>query len=140
MRERVVVVDFNPQVFRALQERGVKVYYNDISNADSLLHAGVADAEIVISSVPDSLLKGTTNEKLVRHVRSVNPTAKIIATADVLADAQILYDAGADYVTVARLDQANELIDVITAAEAGRLGEIRTKLDAQMLNRREILP
>jgi Kef-type K+ transport system membrane component KefB len=140
LRERVAVVDFNPQVFHALQERNAKVYYNDISNADSLLHAGVTDAEIVISSVPDSLLKGTTNEKLVRHVRRVNPNAKIIATADVLAGAQILYDAGADYVTVARLDQANELIDVITAAEAGRLGELRTKLDAQMHNRREILP
>jgi Kef-type K+ transport system membrane component KefB len=140
LRDRVVVVDFNPQVFRGLQEGGTKVHYNDISNADSLLHAGVTDAEIVISSVPDSLLKGTTNEKLVRHVRSVNPTAKIIATADVLSDAQILYDAGADYVTVARLDQANELIDVITAAEDGRLGEMRNRLDAQMLDRREILP
>jgi Kef-type K+ transport system membrane component KefB len=140
LRDRVVVVDFNPQVFRALQERGAKVHYNDISNADSLMHAGVVDAEIVISSVPDSLLKGTTNEKLVRHVRSVNPTAKIIATAEVLTDAQILYDAGADYVTVARLDQANELIDVITAAEGGRLAELRTRLDAQMLNRDEILP
>jgi voltage-gated potassium channel Kch len=138
--ERVVVVDFNPQVFSALRERGVKVHYNDISNADSLLHAGVGDAEIVISSVPDSLLKGTTNEKLVRHVRSINPTAKIIATADVLADAQNLYDAGADYVTVARLDQASELIDVIAAAEGGRLSEMKNKLGAQMLNRREILP
>ena len=89
--------------------------------ADSLLHAGIADAEIVISSVPDSLLKGTTNERLVRHVRMVNPTAKIIATAEVLAETQILYDAGADYVTIARLDQANELIDVVTAAEDGLL-------------------
>ena len=97
--------------------------YGDIANADSLAHAGIADAEIVISSVPDSLLKGTTNEKLVRHVRTVNPTAKIIATADVLAEAQMLYAAGADYVTIARLDQANELIDVVTAAEAGLLDE-----------------
>jgi len=76
------------------------------------VHAGIADAEIVISSVPDSLLKGTTNEKLVRHVRVVNPTAKIIATAEELADTQILYAAGADYVTLARLDQANELDSV----------------------------
>ena len=56
--EQVFVVDFNPNVYHALQERGIKVYYNDISNADSLIHAGLADAEIVISSVPDSLLEG----------------------------------------------------------------------------------
>ncbi len=138
--EQVVVVDFNPNVYRALQERGIRVQYNDISNADSLVHAGVTEAEIVISSVPDSLLKGTTNEKLVRHVRMVNPTTKIIATAEELAEAEILYAAGADYVTMARIDQANELIDVVTAAEAGRLDELRAKLDGQLRDRQEILP
>ena len=138
--EQIFVVDFNPNVYRALQERGIKVYYNDISNSASLIHAGLADAEIVISSVPDSLLKGTTNEKLVRHVRVVNPTAKIIATAEELAETQILYASGADYVTLARLDQANELIDVVIAAEAGQLAGLKAKLDAQLRDRREILP
>jgi len=138
--EQIFVVDFNPNVYRALRERGIKVYYNDISNSASLIHAGLAGAEIVISSVPDSLLKGTTNEKLVRHVRMVNPTAKIIATAEELAETKILYAAGADYVTLARLDQANELIDVVTAAEAGQLAGLKAKLDAQLRDRQEILP
>jgi hypothetical protein len=48
----------------------------------------------------------------------VNPTTKIIATAEELAETQMLYAAGADYVTIARIDQANELIDAVTAAEA----------------------
>jgi voltage-gated potassium channel Kch len=138
--QQVHVIDFNPNVFHALRNRGVHVHYNDISNADSLLHAGLAEAEIVISSIPDSLLKGTSNEKLVRHIRMVNPTAKIIATAEVLSDTQTLYAAGADYVTIARLDQANELVDVVTAAEAGKLAELRAKLDAQLRDRQEILP
>ena len=99
------VVDFNPIVYHTLQARGIKIYYGDIAHADTLTHAGIADAEIVISSVPDSLLKGTSNEKLVRHIRAVNPTAKIIATADVLSETQTLYAAGADYVTIARLDR-----------------------------------
>ena len=127
-------------MFHALQQRGFGVHYNDISNVESLKHAGIGEAEIVISSIPDSLLKGTTNEKLVRHVRTVNPAAKIIATAEVLADAQQLYAAGADYVTIARLDQATELIEVVTAAEAGKLEELKAKLDARLRDRREILP
>src|SRR6185503_15521271 len=105
----------NPTVFHTLRSRGVKVLYGDIAHADTLAHAGIADAEIVISSLPDSLLKGTSNEKLVRHVRRVNPKAKIIATADVLSESQALYAAGADYVSIARLEQANELVAAVTA-------------------------
>jgi len=138
--EQICVVDFNPNVYHSLQARGIKIHYGDIAHADTLAHAGIADAEIVISSVPDSLLKGTTNEKLVRHVRVVNPLAKIIATADVLSDAQSLYAAGADYVTIARLAEANELIEVVTAADAGLLDDLKAKQGAQLHDRGEILP
>ena len=138
--EQVFVVDFNPTVYHALQSRGIKVHYGDIAHADTLTHAGIADAEIVISSVPDSLLKGTTNERLVRHVRAVNASAKIIATADVLSETQTLYAAGADYVTIARLDQANELVEVVTAAEAGLIDDMRSRLEARLHDRSEILP
>ena len=137
---QVFVVDFNPTVYHSLQARGVKILYGDIAHADTLAHAGVADAEIVISSVPDSLLKGTSNEKIVRHVRMVNPSAKIIATVDVLAEAEMLYAAGADYVTMARLDQANELVEAVTAAESGLLDDMRARLEAQLRDRQEILP
>jgi voltage-gated potassium channel Kch len=138
--EQVSVVDFNPTVYHALEARGVHVHYGDIAHGDVLGHAGVANAEIVISTVPDTLLKGTNNEKLVRHIRMVNPKATIIATADVLAETKSLYEAGADYVTVARLAEANELIEVVTAAEARLLSDLREKLDAQLRNRQEILP
>ena len=138
--EQVFVVDFNPTVYHSLQSRGIKVHYGDIAHTDTLAHAGIADAEIVISSVPDSLLKGTTNERLVRYVRAANPTAKIIATADVLAETQTLYAAGADYVTIARLDLANELVEVVTAAEAGLIDDLRSRLEARLRDRNEILP
>jgi voltage-gated potassium channel Kch len=138
--EQVYVVDFNPTVYHELQARGIRILYGDIAHSDTLAHSGIADAEIVISSVPDSLLKGTTNEKLVRYARMANPTAKIIATADVLAETQTLYAAGADYVTIARLDQANEIVAAVTAAEAGLLDDMRAKLEAQLRDRREILP
>jgi voltage-gated potassium channel Kch len=138
--EQVFVVDFSPTVYHALQSRGIRVHYGDIAHADTLAHAGIADAEIVISSVPDSLLKGTTNERLVRHVRAANPTAKIIATAVVLAETQTIYAAGADYVTIARLDLANELVEVVTAAEAGLIDDMRSRLEARLRDRSEILP
>jgi len=138
--EQVTVIDFNPNVFRALNERGLHVIYGDISNVDTLVHAGISKAEIVILSVPDSLLVGANNEKLVRHVRALNPTAKIVATADLLANVGDLYAAGADYVTVTRLTDAAELFSVIQAADAGLLEDKRAEMDVRLADRKEVLP
>ncbi|KPF89597.1 hypothetical protein IP86_27120 [Rhodopseudomonas sp. AAP120] len=138
--KQITVIDFNPNVYRTLAARGMHVVYGDISNVDTLLHAGVGNAEIIILSVPDSLLKGATNERLVRHVRALNPTAKIVATADLLADVNALYVAGADYVTVTRISDAQELFNVIAAADDGLLGDKRAELDAMLAERREVLP
>ncbi len=138
--EQIGVVDFNPVVFGELSERGIQVTYGDISNVDTLVHAGVGQAELIILSIPDSLLKGANNEKLVRHVRSINATAKIVATADLLADVNDLYDAGADYVTVPRLSDAQVLLNLIQDASAGLLAARRSEAEAMLAGRREVLP
>src|SRR5829696_1902095 len=138
--EQITVIDFNPLVFRTLTDRGMHVVYGDISNVDTLVHAGVGKSELIILSIPDSLLKGADNEKLVRHVRSLNPTAKIVATAEILANVNDLYEAGADYVTVTRLSDAHELYKVIEAAQAGLLEDKRAETDALLSERREVLP
>jgi voltage-gated potassium channel Kch len=65
--DQTTVVDFSPVVFQTLVDRGLHVIYGDISNVDTLVHAGVGNAELIILSVPNSLLKGANNEKLVRH-------------------------------------------------------------------------
>src|SRR3979490_213202 len=138
--DQITVVDFNPNVFRTLADRGLHVIYGDISNVDTLLHAGVGKAELIILSVPDSLLKGANNEKLVRHVRTLTPTAKIVATADMLSDVDDRYAAGAAYVTVSRLSDAHELYTVIEAVQAGLLEDKRTEIDALLSERKEVLP
>ncbi|RXH10840.1 cation:proton antiporter [Bradyrhizobium guangzhouense] len=138
--EQITVVDFNPNVYQTLLSRGLHVIYGDISNVDTLLHAGIGKSEMIILSVPDALLKGASNEKLVRHVRSLNPNASIIATADLLSDVGELYAAGASYVTVTRLSDAHELLTVIEAAQAGLLADKRAELDARLGERREVLP
>ncbi|MEK9279028.1 cation:proton antiporter [Bradyrhizobium sp. ISRA442] len=138
--EQITVVDFNPNVYQTLLSRGLHVIYGDISNVDTLVHAGVAKSEMIILSVPDSLLKGATNEKLVRHVRALNPNALVVATADLLADVGELYKAGASYVTVTRLSDAHELFTVIEAAQAGLLTDKRAELEVRLSERREVLP
>jgi Kef-type K+ transport system membrane component KefB len=135
----VAVVDFSPVARDGLLKRRVPVIYGDVAHRDTLVHAGVDKAEVLISTVPDSLLKGTTNARLVRFLRELNPTAKIIATADVIAQARELLDAGADYVNVPRLHQAGDLLEAVRAARDGLLDQKRAALREILRERREVL-
>ena len=138
--KELAVVDFNPVVFQNLRARGVKVIYGDISQRETLMHAGIAHAKIILCTIPNALLKGTTNERFVRQLRELNPTAKIIVTADVLDEAAALYAAGADYLSIPRLDEAVDLCEALEAATAGLLDEKKAKVDALLANRAEVLP
>lgn len=133
------VVDFSPVARVGLLQRGVRVIYGDISQRDTLVHAGIDKAEVLLCTIPNSLLKGTTNEKLVQHLRAMNPTAKIIATADVLSQATALLAAGADYVSFARLREADDLLEAVRAATTGLLEEKRAALQQVLEGRTEVL-
>lgn len=136
----VVVIDYNPQVNTELRRRGVRVIYGDISQPDVLRHAGIGEAELVICALPNSLLKGANNLKLVRQVRSLNTKANVVAHAEKLADIATLYAAGASYVFAPRLLEAAHLLDVITAYEKGLLNQKREEQAVLLAQRDEILP
>jgi Kef-type K+ transport system membrane component KefB len=136
----VAVVDFNPMVHAELKSRGIPVIYGDISQRDTLLHAGIANAQVLICTVPDSLLKGITNEKLVRSLREVNPKARIIAPAEVLGEAPRLIEAGASYVCMGRLLEGRDLLEALRASEEGLIEEKRSQLVRSLADRREVLP
>ena len=133
------VVDFNPHVIEQLKRRGVSVRYGDITQRDMLLHAGVAGAEIIICTLPDIILKGASNMKLLRQLRELNPTAKIIVHAEQLAALPALYKAGASYVSVPRLLEAADLVKVIEAAEKSLLDEKRNEQFELLEERREVI-
>lgn len=138
--QQIAVVDFNPHVHATLKARGIKVIYGDISQRETLHHAGVSAAEVLVCTIPDSLLKGITNVKLVRQLREMNPKAKIITTADILHDVSELYHAGADYVNVGRLDEAAQLCAALEAARTNLLKAKKDALDVRLADRKEVMP
>ncbi len=137
---RVTVVDFNPVVFEALKRRGVHIVYGDVSQRDTLLKAGAADASLFVCTVPESLLKGITNEKLVRQLREINPRARIIITTELLSEVKRLRAAGATYVYLPRLEEARDLAEAVRAAIDGLLDQKQASIDRQLDGRREVLP
>jgi voltage-gated potassium channel Kch len=125
-----------------IREVGAHVEYGDLANRDTLRHAGIEKAKIVVATIPDDLLRGLDNRRLVETVRRLNPDAIIIANAINYADCAAIYAAGADYVYLARLEAARSLAEAIGEALNGRLAAYRTAREAaegKPQDRREVL-
>ncbi len=136
----IMVVDFNPVVYQRLRQMGVNATYGDISQRDVLHHAGVTHAEIIICSLPNTILKGANNYKMLRQLREINPEAVIIVHAELLSDIPALYEAGASYITAPRLLEADDLLNAIEAAENKLLAEKRTSQTSLLTDRVEVIP
>lgn len=126
---QTLVVDFNINLHAKISALGVTVKYGDLCNAETLHHSGVDKARVVVCTIPDDVLKGTTNCNIVKAVRHLNPEAIVIANAVELSDSRELYEAGADYVFMPRIEAARAVEDVIEEALSGKLPEYRASIE-----------
>ncbi len=134
-----LVVDFNPEALATLRFQGIPCIYGDLTHQDSLERAGVAHAEILISSVSDDFLRGTSNLVLLKQLRRLNPEAKIIVASERLERAKAMYDAGADFVLLPRHLAAERLAGLVAEAGNGTLAESRAKELARLAEKKEVV-
>lgn len=113
LKGSVQVIDLNPEVHQKLKKKGLDAIYGDISHMDTLHHAGIHHAKIVISTISDSILVGTDNLRLIKQIKTIAPHAKIIVTAESMKRALNMYQEGADFVLLPRIQSAQKLLPVI---------------------------
>jgi Kef-type K+ transport system membrane component KefB len=111
--QQLLVVDYNPLVYRKLQKLGVKVVYGDIGHLETLHHAGLEDAKLVLSTIPDDILVGTDNLKIIKLAQNLCPQAKIVVTAESTAAALKMYQEGADYVLLPNMLAGGHLVPIV---------------------------
>jgi Kef-type K+ transport system membrane component KefB len=136
----VLVVDFNPEAHQELKKINVPCHYGDIANIDTLRQLNLSSAKIIVCTIPDKVLKGTTNQKLLRHLRQLAPESCIIPTADSLSAAMAMYNDGANYVFIPRVVGATYFIEVLERLRLNGPDSIRDDAMAFIKNRAEILP
>jgi hypothetical protein len=136
---KIMVIDFNPTVMRELRRRGIKSVYGDIAHADTLHHAGIHEAELVVSSITDDVLRGTSNLRLLRAIRSQSPKARVVLTTEHIPQALKFYEAGADFVFVPRLYSAAAVARLLKKGLADGFADIRAQAIGQLSQRQEVL-
>jgi Kef-type K+ transport system membrane component KefB len=139
LKDKLVVVDFNPDVYQGLVNRQVKVVYGDISNLQTLQHAGLERVKIAVSTITDDILVGINNLELISTIKSLAPEAKIVVTAQSNTRARELYQAGADYVLRPNIATAHQLLPVVQRLLHGEEAVLKETEIAKLSRREEIL-
>jgi Trk K+ transport system NAD-binding subunit len=112
----VLGVDFDPERVRFWSQRGLQTLYGDLEDAE-LFHAlPLADAQWVVSTIPEQdkclvLLHALQHHGFAGH---------IALTTDKMQHRDFLLDAGADVVLQPYRDAAAEAVDVLASYDEKR--------------------
>ena len=137
--EKILVIDFNPTVLRELRRKKIRCIYGDIAHSDTLRHAGVEHATLVVSSITDDVLRGTSNLRLMKTVHNHAPNAHVVLTTDHIPQALHFYEEGADFVFIPRLYSAAACARILRKGLAGGFADIRSQAIEHLSQRQEVL-
>ena len=104
-KNKVLVIDNNPDVIRKLIKMRVSCMYGDLTNSEILERIKLNKIRTIISTVPNE----EDNEFLLDYAKSKNSNIIIILTANHLHQARELYNKGADYVILPHILSGEKL-------------------------------
>ena len=137
--EEILVVDFNPEVRQKLTAKNISCIYGDIGHVDTIHHAEVSHAKVVLCTLPDSVLKGVTNLKLLKMLKDVCPHAQRVMTAESPAQAGALYAEGADFVLMPSMLAGEYLVNLTEQAMHSNLSDMAEAHREALATRQEML-
>ncbi len=94
IKNRVLIIDYNPEIIDSMVKHGYHCIYGEVTDDEIIDRMQLDQIQILISTVPNL----SDNIHLIRRVRAVNSRAKILVTASDIDDSLKLYHQGADYV------------------------------------------
>jgi len=108
-KDKLLVVDFNPEIISSLAKQKISCVYGDIDNCEFVNNLPLKDLKVAISTIP----KKEDNLMLIKYLRAANKNVFIIITAEKIHDALELYEAGADYVITPFISGAEHTVELI---------------------------
>ncbi|HET8884534.1 MAG TPA: cation:proton antiporter [Candidatus Saccharimonadales bacterium] len=109
MRQRFVVIDYDPEVIEELERKHIEFLYGDATDPELLADIDFEKTKLVVNTIADHFV----NVALVRHVHHHNPHATMICYSNDRAEAAELYKLGASYVMLPHFIGSEQLSSFI---------------------------
>ena len=95
-KNKLIIVDFNPEIIKRYLSKGYNCVYGDYSNEEILEVLHLEKASMIISTIPEV----SDNLLVIDLIKSMNPKAILVLTARAYSEAATLYENGADFVVL----------------------------------------
>ncbi|OGY22044.1 MAG: hypothetical protein A2113_02410 [Candidatus Woykebacteria bacterium GWA1_44_8] len=131
---QVVVVDFNPEVVKALEAEQAPVIYGDISDPEIFEKACVGSAKMVISTVFDH----EDTRSILSEIKNLSRKVPVVVTSAESSGALEFYREGASYVIVPRILSSHLIEKFLTGEKMEELldGSLRKEHIDELANRK----
>lgn len=108
-KDKLLVVDYNPEIIGALMKKEISCIYGDVTSPELLGKVDVKNLKVVISTIPGY----DENMYLVKMVKKINPNVRVVVVGERISETLNLYKAGADYVVTPKILAGRELADIV---------------------------
>jgi voltage-gated potassium channel Kch len=98
MKNKFLVLDYDPEIIKALEKNKINCLYGDAEDTELLDELCLPKAKMVISTIPDYDI----NSLITKKVREVSENTIIILVSNSIKDSLKLYGEGASYVIIPR--------------------------------------
>jgi len=92
--KKYIIVDFNPETIKKLQNKKINCIYGDAEDSELLEELGIKNAKLVVSTIPDY----EANHLILTKIKNENKDCIVILNSHQIEHTFKLYDLGADYV------------------------------------------
>ncbi|MFA5776386.1 MAG: cation:proton antiporter [Patescibacteria group bacterium] len=104
-----LAVDFNPETLEELKKKNINCIYGDAEDVEFLDELNVAQARMVISTIPDY----ETNILLLGEIRKTNQESAVVLISYNVDDALTFYKKGATYVILPHFISAQHAMQLL---------------------------
>jgi len=108
-KDKLLVVDYNPEVIGVLMKKKVGCVYGDVCSPEMLDKIDLKKLKLVISTIPDY----EQTRFLLRKLKKAAPKAKIVVVGRRISETLKLYKAGADFVVTPKIIAGQELAGIL---------------------------
>lgn len=112
-KDKLLVVDYNPEVIGVLMKKKISCVYGDVCSPEMLDKINLKKLKLVISTIPDY----EQTRFLLNKIKSIAPKAKVVVVGGRISETMKLYKAGADYVVTPKILAGTKLANIIHAKE-----------------------